>query len=132
MIERLQQRRGEDGFTLIELLVVIAILGILAGIVVFAVGGIGDKGAESACRTDTRILRTAEEAFSTQNNGAYASQTTGDVAGDLVPDFLATPPKYHTVAATLATPGTPSSYVISVADSKCGTVGAPVDGTTNK
>ena len=55
--------RNERGFTLIELLVVIVILGILAAVVVFAVGGINDKGEKSACKIDTRTIRTAEEAF---------------------------------------------------------------------
>ena len=35
-----RRMQGQSGFTLIELLVVIAILGVLAGVVVFAVGGI--------------------------------------------------------------------------------------------
>jgi prepilin-type N-terminal cleavage/methylation domain-containing protein len=52
----------ETGFTLIELLVVITILGILAGIVIFAVSGIGDKGKKNAAAEDARTLRTAEEA----------------------------------------------------------------------
>ena len=39
-----KKRAGEGGFTLIELLIVIVILGILAAIVVFAVGGITDRG----------------------------------------------------------------------------------------
>ena len=34
---------GQGGFTLIELLIVIAILGILAGVVVLAVGGVSDS-----------------------------------------------------------------------------------------
>ena len=54
---------AEQGFTLIELLVVIVILGVLSGIVVFAVGGIGDKGQSSACKIDKRTLQTSQEAY---------------------------------------------------------------------
>ncbi len=45
---------GAKGFTLIELLVVIVILGILAAVVVFAVGGITDKGQDSACKSEAQ------------------------------------------------------------------------------
>ena len=70
MIDRLRTRlqtrldagRRDDGFTLIELLIVIVILGILAGIVVFAVGGITDRGQVAACKADKKTLETAEEA----------------------------------------------------------------------
>jgi len=82
MMETLKNRRraaGEGGFTLIELLVVIVILGILAGVVVFAVSGIDDKGEEAACQTDTRTLRTALEANYAQN-GTYGA-TLGDWNG---------------------------------------------------
>ena len=47
MIERLQAKRNEEGFTLIELLIVIIVLGILAAIVVFAVGSTKSDAAKS-------------------------------------------------------------------------------------
>ncbi len=61
--ERVQRDPRRDGFTLIELLIVIVILGILATVVVFAVGGISDRGELSACDTDERTLATAVEAY---------------------------------------------------------------------
>ncbi len=52
---------GDTGFTLIELLIVIVILGVLASVVVFAVGGISDRGTVSAASADERTIETAEE-----------------------------------------------------------------------
>jgi len=87
VLQRIKNRRIDDegGFTLIELLVVIIILGILAAVVVFAVGGIGDKGQGSACRIDTRTLRTAEEAYagSPQSAGKYGTMATLQSGGFL-------------------------------------------------
>lgn len=56
-------KRNDEGFTLIELLIVIVILGILATVVVFAVGGISDRGQDSACDTDRATLEVAIEAY---------------------------------------------------------------------
>jgi prepilin-type N-terminal cleavage/methylation domain-containing protein len=67
-------RQEESGFTLIELLIVIVILGVLAGIVVFAVGGINNNSRVSACKADIKTVLTAEEAHYAQN-GAYAATT---------------------------------------------------------
>ena len=47
-------KKNDEGFTLIELLIVIVILGILATVVVFAVGGITDKGKTSACKAELK------------------------------------------------------------------------------
>ena len=63
-----RKRAGEAGFTLVELLVVIVILAVLAAIVVFAVGGITDKGTTSSCKADRSSLETAEEAYFAENN----------------------------------------------------------------
>ncbi|HZQ58630.1 MAG TPA: prepilin-type N-terminal cleavage/methylation domain-containing protein [Acidimicrobiales bacterium] len=68
MIERLNRKRGEEGFTLIELLIVIVILGILAAIVVFAVGGTGTNAAVAACKSDAASLETALESYKAQQN----------------------------------------------------------------
>ena len=53
----------DRGFTLVELLIVITILGIIAAIVVFAVGGVADKGTKSVCRTNLKSIVAAEEAY---------------------------------------------------------------------
>ena len=68
------QARRDQGFTLVELLIVVVILGILATVTVFAVRGITDKGQESACDTDMRVMETAVETW-------YADQSAG-TAGD--------------------------------------------------
>jgi len=63
MYASIRKAREEGGFTLIELLIVIVILGILAAIVVFAVGGITDKGNTSACKSDVKTVEVASEAY---------------------------------------------------------------------
>jgi len=75
-------RQDQNGFTLIELLIVIVILGILAGIVVFAVNGIVDRGTLSACKADKKTEETAVEAYFAENSKFPAADT------DLVPKFL--------------------------------------------
>lgn len=82
MFERLRRSPGDEGFTLIELLIVIVILGVLAAIVIFAVGAFTGEGELEACKTDAKNVETAAEAFKAQN-GNYP----GTVAA-LVPNYL--------------------------------------------
>jgi len=69
------QRRsaGRDesalGFTLIELLIVVAVLGILAAVVVFALGGVSAQAAVAACKADATTVQTAVSAYNTQTGG---------------------------------------------------------------
>jgi len=74
--------RGQGGFTLIELLIVIAILGILAGVVVYAVGGSTDKAKKSSCTTERDTIDTALEAYKA-DVGTYPANLA-----DLKPTYL--------------------------------------------
>ena len=117
MLQRLRAARENDkGFTLIELLIVIVILGVLAGIVVFAVNGITDRGEVAACKSDIKVVQVASEAYYAKN-GKFADQIAKDTAvpptkTSLVPDSLQAAPnstKYtityiNAAAATAALP----------------------------
>ncbi|HJP78860.1 MAG TPA: prepilin-type N-terminal cleavage/methylation domain-containing protein [Pseudonocardiaceae bacterium] len=72
MYQRLREARAnQSGFTLIELLIVIVILGVLAGIVVFAVQAFNGDGQAAACQTDKKSVEVAVEAYYAKNNSTY-------------------------------------------------------------
>jgi prepilin-type N-terminal cleavage/methylation domain-containing protein len=104
-----EDTRHDKGFSLVELLIVIVILGILATVAVFAVTGMTNKGKTSACKSDLRVLQSAEEAYNANNAsaGEYGDQADLKAAGlihDVSPNF--------TVVVGPGT-GTAASYTIT-------------------
>lgn len=91
----LEYRKNEEGFSLTELLVVIVVLGVLAGIVLFAVGGINDKGQASSCEADKKTVETAQETYNAKNDG-YAK----DVKALVTAKLLRSPSKWYQTNST--------------------------------
>jgi type II secretion system protein G len=85
-------KKQDEGFTLIELLIVIVILGILAGVVVFAVSGITNQGQDSACDADLATLEVAVEAYYAQKN--FYPDSQADLSG-----FLRNPSTLYDVSS---------------------------------
>jgi prepilin-type N-terminal cleavage/methylation domain-containing protein len=88
------KKTNDEGFTLIELLIVIVILGILATVVVFAVGGITDRGGTSACKADLATVEVAVEAYYAQFSVYPATEAA------LTPGFMRDESDLYNVTAS--------------------------------
>ena len=118
-----RRHRGQSGFTLIELLIVIAILGILGGVVIFAVGGTTDSARKSACSIDRASIETALEAFK-GDKGGYPTGAQGlAILNTGSPQYLkkvtAGDWTYDPIAGTVARSGTAGARYASVDLADC-------------
>ncbi len=60
---------SNSGFTLVELLIVVAVLGIVAAVVVFALGRVTAQSAVAACDADAKEVETAVAAYDAETGG---------------------------------------------------------------
>jgi prepilin-type N-terminal cleavage/methylation domain-containing protein len=106
MYKRLREaRQNESGFTLIELLIVIVILGVLAGIVVFAVGAFNNDGVTAACKSDKKNVEIASEAFFAKTGAYPAGADDNTRMTALTPDYLKEIPSSDKYTITLSAAG---------------------------
>ncbi len=101
------------GFTLIELLVVIAIIGILAGIVLAALGTTRQKGADAGIQGNLDSIRTGAEVFAGNNSNTYgtaqaaAAVAAGNSCGSTVGSMWVDPTIAAATKAASNNAGTP-------------------------
>jgi len=98
--------RTQKGFTLIELLVVIAIIGLLASVVLAAVGTARKKGQDAAIKSQLESARSQAE--------LYASNSTSGYTGVCAALSTANPPGLAAILANANVDASKGGSVITV------------------
>jgi prepilin-type N-terminal cleavage/methylation domain-containing protein len=135
-LQERREREGEEGFTLIELLIVIVVLGILAAVVVFALGSVTGNAKASSCNADAKTVEVAVTTYDAyppnpcggagQMACTIGLEQDGVAAGDITPGNT-TADEATFSGGTFATdlvnnsdlntwPGTSNGYAISLSD----------------
>lgn len=78
-------RPARRAFTLIEILIVVSILGILASIVVPAIGHATDDSRDVAVQTQLHMLRTQIGVYQARNDGANPASIDALVVAGYLP-----------------------------------------------
>ena len=74
-----------DGFTLIELIMVVVIIAVLSAIIVPNFVDYVGKSEASSTKANLQLMRTAIQAFRSDNNGNYPANDLSDLAPVYLP-----------------------------------------------
>ena len=107
------RKRGTDGFTLIELLIVIIILGLLAAIVVFAIGQTRGDAINATCKSTVAHISLAAEAVK-NHEGAYGA--AADLADSTKGGLMKDAPPVDNGNFTVTYAKTATGYTITTAN----------------
>ena len=107
-------KKLQKGFTLIELMIVIAIIAILAAILIPNFLHARAESVTAACEGNEKQLATAEEEYSVDNGGAYASLSA--LTTPYISTTITDPVKKGN-AYTVTIPGTGANGSYQIVDS---------------